>query len=162
MVIELLLPKMSNCWRPLSLPCRDFLKIDLDLAPIAEVQGEKEKIKTIIKNRSSLSNVDLHMPDGGDIRMNGLRKFASVVPLYRLEDDGLTLINNSNGEIVKPNMDVGYYQPVDQDGAFIGNTISPGFIVNVSTANFERSFGKTTELKSLLLPYSSGPWCFLH
>lgn len=115
-----------------------FSENDLDLAPIAEVLGEKEKIKTIIKNRSSLSNVDLHMPDGGDIRMNGLRKFASVVPLYRLEDDGLTLINNSNGEIVKPNMDVGYYQPVDQDGAFIGNTISPGFIVNVSTANFER------------------------
>lgn len=115
-----------------------FAENDLDLSPVPEVQGEKEKIKTIIKNRSSLGNVDLHMPGGNDIRMSGLRKFASVVALYSLQDDGTTLINNNTGETLKPNMDVGFYQPVDDMGKFSGKTVSPGFIVNISTANFER------------------------
>lgn len=115
-----------------------FSENDLDLTPIVDLQGEKETIKTIIQNKSSLENVDLHMPDGADIRMSGLRKFASVVALYTMQDDGETMINNSTGETLKPNMDVGFYQPVDEQGMFIGNTVSPGFIVNIDTANFER------------------------
>ncbi|PWI32667.1 maltose ABC transporter permease MalF [Vibrio albus] len=111
---------------------------DLDLSPVPSVDGEKAQIKTIIKNRSVLSDLNLRTPDGSVIRMSGLRKFASVVPLYTLQADGKTLINNKTGETLMPNMAVGYYQPVDDTGAFIGNTISPGFIVNVATANFER------------------------
>ncbi len=111
---------------------------DLDLEPITEAQGEKEKIKTIVKNRSALSQVDLHLPDGADIRMSGLRKFASVASLYTLQDDGKTLINNDSGAVLKPNMEVGFYQAVDELGNYVGDTVSPGFIVNIDTANFER------------------------
>lgn len=111
---------------------------EMDLSAIDSVQGEKEKIKAIIQNRSVISGVDFHLPNGDDIRMSGLRKFAAVAPLYTLQDDGETLYNNESGEILKPNMEVGFYQPVDEKGEFIGNTISPGFVVDIGTANFER------------------------
>ncbi|GAA5646075.1 maltose ABC transporter permease MalF [Vibrio proteolyticus] len=111
---------------------------DLDLTPVTSVDGDKEQIKTIVKNRSALGQVDLHMPDGDDIRMSGLRKFAAVVPLYTLQGDGETLLNNRTDETLKPNRDEGYYQPVNEQGEFVGSTVSPGFIVGVGTHNFER------------------------
>lgn len=135
-----------------------FAELNLELAPVPSVQGKKAPIKTIIKNRTILNKVDLHMPGGEAIRMSGLRKFASVVPLYTLQADGKTMVNNHTGETLKPNMDVGYYQPVDESGYFVGNTISPGFIVNVDTANLSVS-GKTKVLKSHLSVYLSGRSC---
>ncbi|KHA62354.1 maltose transporter membrane protein [Vibrio variabilis] len=111
---------------------------DMDLAPVESVSGEKEKIKTIIKNKSSLGEVDLHLPSGEDIRMSGLRKFAAVVPLYTLQDDGESLYSNRTGETLRPNMEVGFYQPVDENGQFTGSTVSPGFVVGIGAKNFER------------------------
>ncbi|WED23837.1 maltose ABC transporter permease MalF [Vibrio sp. JC009] len=111
---------------------------NLSLKEVDQLVGEKEKIKAIIKNRPTLNLIDLELPNGNNIRMSGLRKFAAVVPLYTLEKDGETLINNETGEVLKPNMEVGFYQAVDQSGNFIGSTISPGFVVNIDTANFER------------------------
>ncbi|WP_162048439.1 maltose ABC transporter permease MalF [Vibrio taketomensis] len=111
---------------------------DLDLTEITEPQGTKEPIKTIVSNRDQLGKLDLHIEDGDDIRMSGLRKFAAVVPLYTLQSDGETLYNNRTQETLRPNMDVGYYQPIDDNGQFINNTVSPGFIVNIGTHNFER------------------------
>jgi len=111
-------------------------KMDLKLAD--EVVGEKASIKTIISHRGQLSDVNLHFPNGSDIRMSGLRKFAAVAPLYTLGDDGETLTNNETGEVLRPNMDVGYYQPVDESGQFVGSTVSPGFVVSIGTHNFER------------------------
>jgi len=111
---------------------------DLDLQPAGEVTGQKAPIKTIIGIRSQLSEIDLHFPNGGDVRMSGLRNFAAVAPLYTLHEDGETLTNNETGELLRPNMEVGYYQPVDQNGQFVGSTVSPGFIVGVGTHNFER------------------------
>ena len=110
----------------------------LDLKPVESVSGEKERIKAIIKNKAALGSIDLHMPSGEDIRMSGLRKFAAVVPLYTLQDDGQSLYNNETGETLRPNMEVGFYQPVDENGQFIGSTVSPGFVVDIGTHNFER------------------------
>ncbi len=111
---------------------------DMDLAPVEAIDGQKEKIKTIIQNRPVLSELDLHLPNGEDIRMSGLRKFAAVVALYTLQDDGESLYNNRTQELLRPNMEVGFYQPVDESGNFVGNTVSPGFIVNIGSDNFER------------------------
>ncbi|MEZ9471643.1 maltose ABC transporter permease MalF [Vibrio lentus] len=116
----------------------NMTETEMDLSVIESAQGEKEKIKAIIQNRAAISGVDFNLPDGGDIRMSGLRKFASVAPLYTLQDDDETLINNETGEVLKPNMEEGFYQPVDANGEFTGNTISPGFVVNIGTHNFER------------------------
>lgn len=111
---------------------------DMDLMPVDAIDGQKEKIKTIIQNRPVLSELDLHLPSGEDIRMSGLRKFAAVVALYTLQDDGESLYNNRTQELLRPNMEVGFYQPVDENGNFVGNTVSPGFIVNIGSDNFER------------------------
>lgn len=115
-----------------------FSATDLDLAPIQEVTGEKEQIKTIVSNRDALSSVDLHLPSGDDIRMSGLRKFAAVVPLYTLQEDGEALFNNRTQETLLPNMETGYYQPIDENGQFVGSTVSPGFVVGIGSHNFER------------------------
>lgn len=111
---------------------------DMDLTLVESVSGDKEKIKTIIKNKTALGALDLHLPSGDDIRMSGLRKFAAVVPLYTMQDDGESLYNNRTNEMLKPNMDVGFYQPIDENGQFVGSTVSPGFIVDIGTHNFER------------------------
>jgi len=110
----------------------------MTLRDVDGVQGEKEKIKAIVKNRSNLSKVELVMPDGETIRMSGLRKFAAEAPLFTLQEDGLTMINNKTQQIFMPNMEIGYYQPVDENGNFVGEPISPGFVVGVGGANFER------------------------
>jgi maltose/maltodextrin transport system permease protein len=70
--------------------------------------------------------------------MSGLRKFAAVLPLYKMHEDGVTLTNQETGEVLRPNMDVGFYQPVDESGQFVGSTVSPGFVVSIGTHNFER------------------------
>ncbi|UUM32073.1 maltose ABC transporter permease MalF [Vibrio japonicus] len=111
---------------------------DFELTPVESVAGEKEKIRAIISNKDALGSIDLHMPSGEDIRMSGLRKFAAVVPLYTLQEDGESLYNNETGETLRPNMEVGFYQPVDENGQFIGSTVSPGFVVEIGTHNFER------------------------
>ncbi|QXO15507.1 MULTISPECIES: maltose ABC transporter permease MalF [Vibrio] len=110
----------------------------LALTPVQDVTGDKEAIKTIISHRDALGALNLTLPDGNAIRMSGLRKFAAVAPLYTLQDDGETLINNQNGEMLRPNLEVGFYQPVNEQGQFVGSTVSPGFIVSIGTHNFER------------------------
>jgi len=116
----------------------DVTEQNIQLKPVEHVEGTKEKIKAIIKNRSTLNEINLTMPDGINIRMSGLRKFAAVESLYTIQPDTETLFNNETGITFKPNMEVGFYQAVDKNDQFVGNTISPGFVVNVDTANFER------------------------
>ncbi len=115
---------------------------DLDLMPVQSVSGDKESIKTIIQNKASLGTVDLHLPSDGNIsksiRMSNLRKFAAVAPLYTLQEDGEALYNNETNETLLPNHEVGFYQAVDENGQFIGSTVSPGFIVTIGGGNFER------------------------
>jgi maltose/maltodextrin transport system permease protein len=112
---------------------------EMVLQPIeALTDHSKVQIKTIISNRDVLGSLELRMPGGAIIRMSGLRKFASVMPLYTLKADQMTLVNNQTGQALQPNMELGYYQPVDVNGQFVGDTISPGFIVNVGSDNYQR------------------------
>ncbi|CAM3047947.1 maltose ABC transporter permease MalF [Vibrio rarus] len=118
----------------------DIVGNDFNLVEISAnaISGDKASIKSIIQARPILSKIDLIKPSGEAVRMSGLRKFAGVESLFTLQDDGKTMVNNETGETFMPNMDVGYYQPVDNNGQFVGNTVSPGFIVGIGTANFER------------------------
>lgn len=128
---------------------------DITLSVVDSVAGEKEPIKSIIKSRPILSTVDLIMPNGDAIRMSGLRKFAAVEQLFTLQDDGRSMLNNETDQIFMPNMDTGFYQPVDENGNFVGNSVSPGFVVGVGTHNFERVW-KEKASKSRLSQSSSG------
>ncbi|WP_076589188.1 maltose ABC transporter permease MalF [Vibrio ostreicida] len=108
------------------------------LTAVDSITGEKGKIRAVIKNKAAIANVELRLPTGEQIRMSGLRKFAAVVPLYTLQEDGETLYNNDTGERLRPNRTLGFYQPISDTGEFVGSTVSPGFIVAIGTGNFER------------------------
>jgi maltose/maltodextrin transport system permease protein len=100
--------------------------------------GEKVAIKQIIANKTALGMLTFDIPNVGEVRMDGLRKFGAVGPLYTLQEDGLTLYNNRTDTLVQPNMETGFYQAIDANGEFTGNGIAPGFIVGNGFANFER------------------------
>lgn len=119
-------------------PLSGAVPSDLYLTPLEAELGEPEPVRSVIGYRSVLSGIDLHLPSGSDIRMSGLRQFSGVVPLYTLQEDGETLYNNRTQETLKPNWDTGFYQPVDENGVFSGNQVSPGFVVSIGTHNFER------------------------
>ncbi|ODP96175.1 maltose ABC transporter permease MalF [Salinivibrio sp. ML323] len=110
----------------------------LSLSPIDSVEGQKASLRDVIQNRDALGELDLALSGDKTIRMSGLRKFAAIQSLYSLQDDGRTLINNKTGETLKPNDEVGYYQPVNASGEFVGDTVSPGYVVQIGTDNFER------------------------
>lgn len=112
----------------------------LDLMPTTELPGKKAPLKTVIQNRNVLNQLEVKTPDGEALVMSGLREFAQVQPLYSLDADGETLVNNQTEQVLKPNYEIGYYQPVDADGQFIGDYITPGFIVNIGFDNFTRIF----------------------
>ena len=106
----------------------------------AAPQGEKQKMRFVVKNREAFSNLSFKTEQGVILSMTGLRKFSQSQPLFRLENDGKTLTNIQDGSKLLPNMEIGFYQPVDASGAFIGKALSPGFSVNVGWANFTRVF----------------------
>ncbi|GLR73311.1 maltose ABC transporter permease MalF [Aliivibrio sifiae] len=111
---------------------------NLALTPVDSVKGKKVTIKQIIGKRPNLNLITLSLPSGGEIQMSGLRKFAAVAPLFVLQEDGETLYNNKTETYFKANHETGFYQEVNDNDAFIGDPISPGFVVNVGAANFER------------------------
>ncbi len=112
----------------------------LELTPATELPGKKAPLKAVIQHRSVLNQLEVQTPDGEALVMSGLRKFAQVKPLYSLDADGETLVNNQTEQVLKPNYEIGYYQPVDESGQFIGDHITPGFIVNIGFDNFTRIF----------------------
>lgn len=125
----------------LSTPVFFFDKVSdtLPLSKLDSLNGmKKEPLKSIILYRHVLGKLDLVKSEKETIRMNGLRKFSAIMPLYTLKKDGATLINNKLNQLLKPNMKTGFYQPVNSDGQFFGDPVSPGFIVKIGTRNFER------------------------
>lgn len=111
----------------------------MQLQETLAVQGKKSPIKTVIKNRTKLKDVHLILPDGNSLVMAGLRKFAQVHPLYLLQDDGITLINQKDASVIKPNPETGFYQKVE-GGEFVGEGIAPGFIITIGWDNFKQIF----------------------
>ena len=137
--------KQGDHWllsQPISLTDGSVEKLEghLELNPTTELPGIKAPLKTVIQNRNVLNQLEVKTPDGEALVMSGLRKFAQVQPLYSLDADGETLVNNQTEQVLKPNYEIGYYQPVDADGQFIGDYITPGFIVNIGFDNFTRIF----------------------
>lgn len=110
----------------------------LVLAPVESIRGKKAKIKQIIAKRPYLNLISLSLPSGEQIKMSGLRKFAAVGPLFTLQEDGETLFNNKTEQYFKANHEIGFYQEINDNGEYVGDPISPGFVVNIGTANFER------------------------
>lgn len=105
-----------------------------------EKKGEPAKVRFLVKNRAALSQLTLHTESGQVLSMGGLRKFSEVVPRYLVKGEDGTLINQIDGTIIKPNYETGNYQAVDANGEFVGELLTPGFVVNTGWTNFARIF----------------------
>ncbi len=106
----------------------------------SEPQGEKVKIRFLVKNRAALNKLAVKTAAGEQLMMGGLRSFSESSPLYSLQADQLSLVSQVDGTVLKPNFDIGNYQVVDANGEFVGSALSPGFVVNTGWDNFTRIF----------------------
>jgi maltose/maltodextrin transport system permease protein len=114
---------------------------NIALTPLmGEKQGKRAQIRFLVKNREALSELSLNTETGQILSMGGLRKFSETVPRYQLQDDQITLVNRIDNTAMKPNFEIGNYQVVDENGAFTGKILSPGFVVNTGWTNFKRIF----------------------
>ncbi|MBD4688754.1 maltose ABC transporter permease MalF, partial [Xanthomonas citri pv. citri] len=52
------------------------------------------------------------------------------------DEQNQILTNNESGERYKPNDDIGFFQPIDEQGNFTGNRLEPGYTVSVGWQNF--------------------------
>lgn len=112
----------------------------LNLRLAATPSAKKAPLKMVIQHRQQLSGLQVVLPNGEQLTMSGLRKFAASTPLYALQSDGETLVNQKTQAVYQPNWEIGFYQQVDEAGQFIGQPVSPGFIVNIGWDNFARIF----------------------
>jgi maltose/maltodextrin transport system permease protein len=109
-------------------------------AGLGEPLGKKATIRFIINNRDALGLISFETVEGEALTMSGLRTFSETSPLYALQGDKLTLVNLLDGQVLKPNMETGYYQKVNDAGEFMGQGLAPGFTVAAGWTNFARIF----------------------
>ncbi|AKJ29710.1 maltose ABC transporter permease MalF [Caldimonas brevitalea] len=99
----------------------------------AAAAGQPVQIKELIALQPALKALTVALPDGTEVAMTGLRQFGPVKKLYQKEADG-SLVNQQNGEVLKPDFEAGFYKRPD------GQPVPPGFQVNVGFQHFERIF----------------------
>jgi maltose/maltodextrin transport system permease protein len=91
------------------------------------------QMRDIIRNRAGLAAVEITLPDGTLLKNSGLRSFAAMQPEYVLEDEG-TLKHVASGGVLTPDETRGFY--INE----AGETVAPGWRVNVGFDNFIRVF----------------------
>lgn len=90
-------------------------------------------IKTLVQLQTALKKLVVTLPDGQEMRLNGLRRFTVARRAYR--QDGDALVHVVSGDVLKPDFRTGFY--VNQA---TGEAVSPGFKVGVGAENFRRIF----------------------
>ncbi len=90
-------------------------------------------MRDVIKQRSTLKNIRIELPDGTGLAMTSLRKFGAISQVYKPGENG-NLIDNRTGAVIKPDFSTGYY--VSESGEQIG----PGFTIYTGWDNFTRVF----------------------
>ena len=108
----------------------DGTPVDLPLAPVAAAP-ETLPMKDVIKLRNELGVVTATLPDGSQLTSSGLRSFAKVTPVYERQE-GDALLNVVDGTRLERDESVGFYRNE------AGDTVAPGWRVNVGLANFQR------------------------
>ncbi|GAA4497607.1 maltose ABC transporter permease MalF [Pseudaeromonas paramecii] len=119
--------------------------VPMDAEPVAKPAS----IRGIVDRKVYLSSLSLMLPDGSQLTMTGLRKFAAQKPMFKpvagftlksgeFMDKPDMLLNNQTGQIMMPNPETGYYQYINDQGDFVGEGLAPGFVVNVGWKNFMR------------------------
>jgi maltose/maltodextrin transport system permease protein len=109
----------------------DGTATDLPLQPVTAAPGEPVPMKDVIKLRDALGHVTATLPDGSQITSSGLRTFAKVTSVYERQEDG-SLLNRTDGRSLVPDDSVGFFRNA------AGETVAPGWRVNIGWANFQR------------------------
>lgn len=95
--------------------------------------GEPVQIRELIQLQPALKTLTIELPGGASVRMTGLRQFGPVHKLYRQDEQG-RLVNQQTGEVLTPNFKTGFYERPD------GDAVPPGFQINVGLDHFKRVF----------------------
>lgn len=93
-------------------------------------------LKEIIQNRTKLQAIKILLPSKQIVTMSSLRQFSEQKTRYTFDEQTQILTNNENGERYKPNDEIGFFQPIDEQGHFTGNRLEPGYTVSVGWKNF--------------------------
>ena len=110
--------------------------LDVAAAPEEDVKitlGDAVPLKDLIAKQKFLKALLVTLPDGGKVRMTGLREFAPVQPLYVRNPAG-GLKNQETGAIILPNLKTGFYETA------AGERLQPGFQVASGWENYRRIF----------------------
>ncbi len=104
-------------------------KLLMSVAPLPETSALA--MRETIKLRAALAQITLILPDRTELKPSSLRTFAAQQPQYQLQPDG-TLLNTIDATTLTPDQSQGFY--IDESG----ETVSPGWRVNVGVDNFKR------------------------
>lgn len=108
-------------------------KLTAELQTDAVQLPDALQIRDLIALQSALKRVDVTLPDGSHVGMNGLRRFVPLQGLYKQVNQ--SLVNQRTGEVLKPDFKRGFY--VNQT---TGEQVVPGFKVGVGFDNFRQIF----------------------
>jgi len=99
----------------------------------APLPGQEMPMRDLIEHQTFLKGVTVLMPDGGQVRMTGLREFAPSRMQYTRNKDG-SLTNHQDKTTLRPNMKTGFYETAD------GETVDPGFQVDIGWQHYVEIF----------------------
>ena len=101
--------------------------------PDAGDNAEALSLKQLIALQPALRQVVAVLPDGRELRVSSLRRFAVSRPAYLRNTDG-SLSDALDGTPLTPNFATGYWQRAD------GTRLEPGFRTTVGWQNYVRIF----------------------
>ncbi len=111
----------------------DGSEANLSADPVSDEPANQLDRREAVQLRTGLQAVSVTLPDGAILRSAGLREFANVTDEYTLLDND-QLRNNLTGAILTADHSQGFYV------SDTGETVPPGWRVNIGFANFERIF----------------------
>ncbi len=95
--------------------------------------GEALGIREVIARRDRLQDLTLVTPDGTELKMAGLRRFAPILPRFEENPDG-SLTDLRDGTTLTPNHETGFFVTED------GERLTPGWPVAVGLDNYTQIF----------------------
>lgn len=95
----------------------------------APLPGEEMSMRDLIGHQTFLKGLTVLMPDGGQVRMTGLREFAPARMQYTPNKDG-SLTNNQDHTVIRPNPKTGFYETA------AGETVDPGYQVDIGWQHY--------------------------
>lgn len=104
------------------------------VAPLKDASfqlNEPLPLAEVLKQRKTLSELQLKLPDGTLLSYAGVREFGPLEPVWKRNDDG-SLTQVKTGQVARPNPATGFYE---FDG---GEKIQPGFKVGIGFGNYAR------------------------